>query len=562
MKNLITVFVVFLYYNSFSQNFNWAKATNSGLMYSSTADKYGNVYVTGSFNNTIDLDPSANTFSLSANNLSNDVFVAKYRNTGDFVWGFKIGGSNEEIGNKIKVDHLGNVFVLGSFGDLVDFNPSTGVDTLRAPSMSIDAFIAKYDSLGNFQWVNRITNMNTGSNTSPTYFDIHLDSNNDCIFTGRLNGGLYFSNGFSFTYLAEISLNDEIFFMKYLNNGSFAWAKGIGGSGWDYNGHIGTDSLNNIYITGRYENDIDIDPSPNTVTLTNPGVSNNIFLAKYLPNGDYIWGKTIISRSSSGGSTLDNAMFVEKNGNVYLTGEINGSSFDFDPSTNNVLVTGNYDCFFAKYDNSGNYNWVYKIGGSYGEAGKDISVDSLGNVFLLGNFTGTVDFNPGAGVANMTSTAYTDLFFAKYNQSGTVLMGRHIATSEARNMSLDYLNNIYIGGNFPTSSTIDFDPSSTGTYNLTGNGTTIFIAKYGVSITTELDELQYEKEKIILYPNPSQNIVYTNTNSSFKIYDVLGNLCLQGNKSDVINLESLKSGVYFIELNFSDSTKKIRFVIE
>ena len=64
----------------------------------------------------------------------------------------------------------------------------------------------------------------------------------------------------------------------------------------------------------------------------------------------------------------------------------------------------------------------------------------------------------------MTSTAYTDLFFAKYNQSGTVLMGRHLATSEARNMSLDYLNNIYIGGNFPTTSTIDFDPSTTGTF--------------------------------------------------------------------------------------------------
>lgn len=87
------------------------------------------------------------------------------------------------------------------------------------------------------------------------------------------------------------------------------------------------------------------------------------------------------------------------------------------------------------------------------------------------------------------------------------------------------------------------------------------IGKYTPCITTGLNQ-QSSKTNVVLYPNPSQNIVYTNANSDFKIYDVLGNLCLHGNKSDVINLESLKSGVYFIEIYSSDSTKKIRFVKE
>lgn len=564
MKYLITIFVVFLYYNSFSQNFNWAKSTNSGLMYSSTADKYGNVYITGSFNNTIDLDPSLNTFTLSANNLSNDVFVAKYRNTGDFVWGFKIGSANEEIGKKIAVDKLGNVFVMGSFQGLVDFNPSSGVDTIRTPSTSTDIFIAKYDSIGSYKWVNHITNQNTGANNYGACKEIHVDGNNDIVFTGNLNGGLWFSNGTSYSFLDELSLNDEVYFAKYQNNGALIFTSGIGGSGYDYAGCIGTDSLNNIYVTGRYEYDFDLDPSTSAAILTHTNVSNadNIFLAKYTAAGNYVYGKTILSPNTYSASALDNALFVEKNGNVYLTGQIDASSFDFDPSANIVSIAGYYDCYFAKYDMNGDYAWAYKIGGSSGESGKDISVDSLGNIFILGNFTGTVDFNPGAGVANMTSTAYTDLFFAKYNQSGTVLMGRHLATSEARNMSLDYLNNIYIGGNFPTSSTIDFDPSSTTTFNLTGNGTTIFIAKYGASIPTELDELQYEKEEIFLYPNPAHGVLHTNTNYSYKIYDVLGNLCLSGDKSEVINIESLKSGIYFIELSSLDSTRKIRFVKE
>lgn len=71
-----------------------------------------------------------------------------------------------------------------------------------------------------------------------------------------------------------------------------------------------------------------------------------------------------------------------------------------------------------------------------------------------------------------------------------------------------------------------------------------------------------QEEKILLYPNPAQNILYTNANSGFKIYDVLGNLCLQGNNSEVITLESLKGGVYFIELYVSDTSKKLRFIKE
>lgn len=450
---------------------------------------------------------------------------------------------------------------MGSFKGLVDFNPNSGIDTIRAPST--DIFIAKYDSIGNYQWVNHITTQSTGANNYYACKEIHIDNNNDIVFTGNLYGGLWFSDGASYSLLDAVSPNDEIYFAKYQNNGVFLLANGIGGSGWDYAGCIGTDSLNNIYVTGRYEYDIDLDPSPSTAVLTHTNVSNadNIFLAKYTPMGNYIFGKTILSPNTYSASALDKAMFVQKNGNVYITGDITQGSLDFDPSTNTVSIAGYYDCFFAKYDINGNYVWAYKIGGSSGETGNDISVDSLGNIFLLGNFTGTVDFNPGAGIANMTSTAYTDLFFVKYSQSGTVLMGKHLATSEGRNLSLDHLNNIYIGGNFPTTATIDFDPGA-GVFNLSGNNTTLFIAKYGPSVPTEINELQYEKDKMVLYPNPARDVLYTTNNSSYKIFNVLGNLCLLGDKGHEINIESLKSGVYFIELSSLDSTKKLRFVKE
>lgn len=87
------------------------------------------------------------------------------------------------------------------------------------------------------------------------------------------------------------------------------------------------------------------------------------------------------------------------------------------------------------------------------------------------------------------------------------------------------------------------------------------IGKYNPCGTTGLNQLS-SQQNIVLYPNPAQNVLYTNTNSTFKIYDVLGNLCLSGNKSEVINIESLRSGVYFVELFSLDSNRKIRFVKE
>ena len=87
------------------------------------------------------------------------------------------------------------------------------------------------------------------------------------------------------------------------------------------------------------------------------------------------------------------------------------------------------------------------------------------------------------------------------------------------------------------------------------------IGKYNPCATTGLNEFS-SQQHFVLYPNPAQNVLQTNTNASYKIYDVLGNLYLSGDKSDVITIESLKSGVYFIELYSFDSTKKIRFVKE
>ena len=87
------------------------------------------------------------------------------------------------------------------------------------------------------------------------------------------------------------------------------------------------------------------------------------------------------------------------------------------------------------------------------------------------------------------------------------------------------------------------------------------IGKYNPCGTTGLNYFSSNKE-ITVYTNPSQNELHTNVNVTYKIYDILENLCLSGYKSNVINIESLRSGVYFIKLSSCNSTEKIKFMKE
>jgi hypothetical protein len=333
---------------------------------------------------------------------------------------------------------------------------------------------------------------------------MHIDYNNDIIITGGIGGGgLYFSNGNSFTHLAQASINNDIYFAKYLSDGSLYGAFAVGGTMYDNPGSLGTDSLNNIYLSGRFTSNIDLDPSTNVATLSNTvaASANNVFVSKYSPQGNFIWCKTIASANTSTASPLDYEMSIQRNGNVYITGSLDGGC-DFDPSASVANLTSKNDCFFAKYDNNGNYLWANKIGGgTYTDYGIDIEVDTIGNIFILGNFTSTVDFNPSTGTTNMTSTAFTDLFFGKYNTNGAIVWVRHIGTGNPKSIEIDQQSNVYIYGNHSSTGNVDFDPN-TGVFNLNGNSTTLFLAKYGSTILTEQNENVYQKSNIILFPNP------------------------------------------------------------
>ena len=127
MKNIYIGLIISLFSTTnYAQvaDLEWANAlsgTNHEFGYSIVTDDAGNVYVTGTFLETVDFDPSTDDYFLTSNG-NYDVFVHKMDANGNFIWAKSFGGASVDRAYSIDVDALGNVYITGEFEADVDFN--------------------------------------------------------------------------------------------------------------------------------------------------------------------------------------------------------------------------------------------------------------------------------------------------------------------------------------------------------------------------------------------------------------------------------------------------------
>ena len=166
-----------------------------------------------------------------------------------------------------------------------------------------------------------------------------------------------------------------------------------------------------------------------------------------------------------GGTGTDSGRSValDGSGNVYVTGGFS-ETVDFDPGAGIVELTsaGSFDVFVSKLDANGNLLWARRVGGTSDDSGGGVVVDGSGNVYVTGHFfSGTVDFDPGAGIVELTSAGFYDVFVLKLNGSGDFVWARHMGGSGSdvgNAVAGDAAGNVYITGYF--NGTADFDPGA------------------------------------------------------------------------------------------------------
>lgn len=158
--------------------------------------------------------------------------------------------------------------------------------------------------------------------------------------------------------------------------------------------------------------------------------------------------------------TQNSNMQADAQGNVYLSA-LYGELFPFDPSTSaDDLSSFGHHLYIAKIDDAGNYLWNKSIEASDDLRSAGLTLDEDMNIFIAGTFSGTMDADPGAGIANLTSDSISDLFIAKYDMDGNYLwsMSPYFRSGTVKYILCDADNNIYVAGTFRT--TTDFDPGA------------------------------------------------------------------------------------------------------
>ncbi len=447
--------------------FQWVRELEGTDGKAITIDAAGNVYCLGYFTGTPDFDPGPGTVILDGS--TGSAYIAKYTTEGNFLWATQLPST--ALPEDIEVDAAQNVYVTGQFILTQDFDPGPGVLNLTSLGQN-DSYIVKLNATGSFLWAKSL-----GGTESQIGYGIAVSQSGIVYTVGSFTDLTDFDPGPS-----TFNLTSGLLFDSYISaldaDGNFAWAKQIPG-GINQAHSITTNTLGNIVIAGQFNGTKDFDPGAGVFNLTSAGGSD-VYILKLDAVGGFI------SAVSFGGpgTEADETVTLDALGNMYVSGNFQVTT-DLDPGIGvlNFTATGASDIFVLKLTPTGSLVWGKQIGGPTAETAFDIITDAAGDVYTTGLYQNTVDFDPGAGVYNLTSIiGNNDIFITKLTTGGNfvwaVSFGSNSSEDRGKGIAVDAAGFVYTTGIFL--GTVDFDPGP-GVVSLVDGLQSVFVLKLGSS---------------------------------------------------------------------------------
>jgi hypothetical protein len=394
-------------------------------------DGDGNVYIAARYNGTVTLPPNA--VHTSQGKL--DVLVAKIGPSGSILWSKSFGGSENDQPLAVAVTAAGQVVVGGLFEGNVNF----GAGPVNAPGGA--AFVLRLQADGTFSHMVMLN-----GTVSELLLDLAVDAAGNAYAVGQYEGTL--SAGAT---SVNAIMGVEGYVVKVSPGATVDWVNNVTGAGEQRVAGAAVDASGNVYITGAFENTIDVGsgahvsmgghdallaqlaPATGKANWTKAfgglglqagirvGVASTdvviggefdgvitVESTKLMENGN---GEDIfvarLPASGSGGpqwakrfgSTEDDRlidMAIELNANVLLSGSFQASIAFGGPG---LSSKGGPDAYFAKLSATGAHQCSRSFGGTLAEAGKAVAAGLAGAAFFAGEFGGIVDFGFGGHAA-------------------------------------------------------------------------------------------------------------------------------------------------------------------
>ena len=650
-----------------AQEFNWAKragGNDSDDAYGIAVDEVGNNYITGYFKNTAHFGEGASQVSLTSVGGA-DIYIAKYNTYGELIWINQAGGADGfDWSTDITIDNDNNLIITGFFDTQVTFGEGSSAVTLTASGDNRDIYIAKYSNSGDFLWA-----YGAGGDENDTGSELTVDDENNFYLVGNFKGSATFGEEGNFTTIVAQggSEDQDGFLAKYTTNGSLVWVHDYGMESQDGLSDVQLDLFDNIHVTGyrltgsvsyfdphiaKFDNNGNLLWADTPTGISNDGVTDfvidqngnsyiigyftidlvfgditilagndldltNSYLAKYSPDGDIIWAKSILGTGGPtpyGGNLGDEgrSLTIDAFGYLYITGYMCGTTtFGNDCHTTNLTSVDYKDIYLAKLNGNGNLQWALVTGGANEQSPSEIALSDQ-NIIFCGHYQtsaeiGSTYLNGYGGFSDIlmvsilnsqeTSSDYvTDLtasitnwvgnasdilvdFKKAYNEE-TVneyrvfivkAAGADDFDIETANTITHYTTIIPDGSDIysinPNDNALDTD----GDVVAEGDSYNIFVISVADGTISQANSLSCKSNKITImytdiadisntnisiYPNPSSGIFTINIDASNKYYDVIisditGSVIhsYTNTKNKVlINISNKPKGIYLIKI--------------
>ena len=518
-----------------ASNFIWAKNLGGASFDFGSAialDKAGNIYCTGAFSAQADFDPSTSVYNLTPNG-SDDAFVCKLSNTGDFMWAKSFGGVEEDWGNAIAIDSAANIAVTGYFRAIVDFN--TGIDTLYKTTVGVeDIYISKLDSSGNFMWAQ------TFGSSSPDYgYGITTDAEGNIYTTGNFNGTIDFDPGINTDSLTANGQHD-LFLSKLDRLGNAVWSHRIGGPNFDRGTSVKIGSGNKIYLTGWFQGLADFNMGAGTNNLVSAG-SYDAFVLKMLQCTETYSSISPIACYS------------------YLS-----------PSGNNVWTsTGVY---IDTIPNSGECDSIITIHLTIGTTTFSAITDTACGSYL--SPSGQYTYN-SSGVYSDTipnvlgCDSIIELNITIHTIDVTVIDSVYQLSASANSAAYQWVNCATNYSNILGATSQTFTPSTSGNYAviINENGCTDTSMCYNTAVITGVREYSFAPK---IMPNPTNGaiIILFDKNEQggvVKLTDLLGNVlqvqAIKNTKTEELIINGA-AGMYLIDITTPEGKRSVSKILK
>lgn len=367
-------------------------------------------------------------------------------------WTKQFGSIENDIGSAVTTDSVQNIIIAGNTNSIIG-SKSAG---------SQDIFLKKLSNDGIEIWTRQF-----GSSDYDYVSEIAVDKFNNIYLTGRA-GGLFDINSQNIT--------GDIFVTKFDSNGNHQWSKQYINNAVAYGIYI---IDNSIYVTGKSKNF---------------NGSDDIFISKLDSNSNEVWTKQFSSSDvNTGQSIIDNPIFKT----LHIVGE-----------KYNQDANSSYDILFNSYLYDGTLNNSITFGTAKIDFATSLSVDSKGNIYIVG-------FTLGA-FSSFINAGKSDIFLAKYSDGNQVWM-RQFGTSEddiARSIVIDDNDNIYITGTTDSSIVENGYVGKTDIFisKFSSDGANIWHKQYGSAMTDIAMSINKNSDNDLFIAGYTDGSLYGNSN--------------------------------------------------